>query len=381
MLLRCRIAGFVLAVAFPAHAVQLQVSHPYGELVDQGSASVRLSASPDAWFDCALSPRVEVAPGLVRLAMRTASYPSGPVPECASTRIVDAGVLAAGWWRFEANVERADGALVDTVAVETMVVAPETQCNRYPLAGNSTVTVTHAMLGATAFVQRFESDPAFRALLGDPIEVRPLTAFDDVILGYPVLQNPHDLRARLLATGEFRQAHAQTFLCLALAPPDRFANAVEYYHAGLDNYFYTLDPREMTGLDDGTGAQGWRRTGHSFRVLSAPGCLLGVPEGVAYRFFGKPGAGPSSHVFTVDRQECRSVERSGAWLYEGVAFWAVPLDARGGCGDPGRIPLYRAWRPFGESSHRFTTDRAVVEAMKQQGWIDEGVSMCVRAPG
>jgi hypothetical protein len=42
-----------------------------------------------------------------------------------------------------------------------------------------------------------------------------------------------------------------------------------------------------------------------------------------------------------------------------------------------RVPLYRVWRPFGDSNHRFTTDRAVVATMVAQGWVDEGPAMCV----
>ena len=41
------------------------------------------------------------------------------------------------------------------------------------------------------------------------------------------------------------------------------------------------------------------------------------------------------------------------------------------------VPLYRVWRPFGDSNHRLTTDRAVVAQMVAQGWVDEGPAMCV----
>ena len=45
---------------------------------------------------------------------------------------------------------------------------------------------------------------------------------------------------------------------------------------------------------------------------------------------------------------------------------------------PGEIPLYRVWKPIGESNHRFTTERAVVKEMQAKGWVDEGIAMCVR---
>jgi len=45
---------------------------------------------------------------------------------------------------------------------------------------------------------------------------------------------------------------------------------------------------------------------------------------------------------------------------------------------PGEIPLYRVWKPFGDSNHRFTIERAVVEETTATGWVDEGIAMCVR---
>lgn len=38
---------------------------------------------------------------------------------------------------------------------------------------------------------------------------------------------------------------------------------------------------------------------------------------------------------------------------------------------------YRVCKPSGDSHHRFTTDRAVVDEMIAQGWVDEGPAMCV----
>jgi len=64
-------------------------------------------------------------------------------------------------------------------------------------------------------------------------------------------------------------------------------------------------------------------------------------------------------------------------------MWATPVAADGTCPAPyaqTRVPLYRFWRPFGDSNHRFTTDRGVVSAMIAKGWIDEGAAMCVLPP-
>jgi len=96
-----------------------------------------------------------------------------------------------------------------------------------------------------------------------------------------------------------------------------------------------------------------------------------------YRFYGRPGTGPDSHFFTRDRQECRAVDKSGQWDFEGLPMLAGALEGDGTCPE-GRVALYRVWRPFGVSNHRFTTSRAVVTQMVAKGWLDEGAAMCVR---
>lgn len=150
-------------------------------------------------------------------------------------------------------------------------------------------------------------------------------------------------------------------------------NVIEFRNAGLDAYFYATATDEIASLDAGPG---WTRTGRSFRAITQP-CNDRQDLYQAYRFFGRPGAGPTSHVFTIDHEECHAVNRSGAWIFEGVAFYAERALRDGGCEYAGHVPLYRAWRPFGESRHRFTTDRAVIAEQTAQGWVDEGPVMCV----
>ena len=117
--------------------------------------------------------------------------------------------------------------------------------------------------------------------------------------------------------------------------------------------------------------------------MTEPGCHFATTDTVVYRFFGVPGAGPNSHFFTRDRAECGLVDRSGLWSFEGLPFFATPPLTDGTCPAPfaqTRVPLYRVWRPFGDSNHRFTTDRPVVQQMVDKGWVDEGVAMCVLPP-
>ena len=77
------------------------------------------------------------------------------------------------------------------------------------------------------------------------------------------------------------------------------------------------------------------------------------------------------------KRNANAVTHGGSWMFEGVAFYAERPLRDGNCENAGRIPLFRVWRPFGESRHRFTTDRAVVAEQIAQGWIDEGPVMCV----
>ncbi|MET0202840.1 MAG: hypothetical protein ABW276_00890, partial [Casimicrobiaceae bacterium] len=142
-----------------------------------------------------------------------------------------------------------------------------------------------------------------------------------------------------------------------------------------DQYFYTADLVEIAAIDAGkVGA--WSRTGKTWSAVRHPGCIPTSPDTTVYRFSGIPGKGPSSHFFPRDRAECYAVDKSAQWLLEGVPFYAAAPNADGTC-PAGRVPLYRAWRPFGDSNHLFTTDRAVIAQMTAKDWTDEGVAMCV----
>jgi len=380
-MLRPALGVTLLAAIACADAAMLRVTHPYGEVIDRGVASAEFQASYPDRIDCTIAPAVAIAERTVTITVRRLDR-NAPYGTCPSEVMVPIGELARGAWRVELRVLDTFGAgVVETAYVETRIHAPDSTCGRYPMS-RAVVEARHRTLDGHRLRDRIASDPVFAARVGNPFDVMLILALDPTVamLRYDWLDNPHDKRALLERTGEFDRLYAYDGgVCLATPPPDLFASMIEYRHAVLDHYFYTANPSEIAGLDDGTGARGWTRTGRSFRVLREPGCPYVRHEQAAYRFFGKPGVGPSSHVFTVDREECRIVADSGAWLYESVAFWATPPDSRGGCSQPGEIPLYRVWKSFGDSNHRFTTERAVVEEMAGKGWFDEGIAMCVRA--
>lgn len=366
--------------AAPAGAASVRLTHPYGELIDHDPVVAHYEASFPDRIDCTIAPAVTRDGNTITITVRR--FPYGTTPTiCTVPDQVSIGRLSAGWWTVVLRINDADGmTLVDRYEREVRVHPPQTLCGQHPFLRGS-VFVEHTTLSNVQLADRIARDPAFAARLLDPTAVQG--SFTFAVLFYGPLDNPPDVRSALQATGEFRFVAPNGMACFATSPPDAFGDVVEYFHDGLGHYFYATDPAEIAGLDNATGARGWARTGKHFRVLVQPGCPLDRREQGAYRFFGKPGVGPSSHVFTVDRAECRIVDRSGAWLYESIPFWATPPNSRGGCTSADELALHRVWKPFGESNHRFTTELAVVAEMEAKGWVNEGVAMCVKggAPG
>lgn len=365
----------LLASTAPAAAASLRLTHPYGELIDRDPVIAHLNASFPDRIDCRIAPAVTRAGATITIT--TQRFPPGTTPTiCTLPDQVSLGELSVGWWTVVLRILDADGTtVVDRYEREWRIHPPDTLCGQHASLRGS-VFVDHVTLSVAQLADRIGRDPAFAARLLNPVEVQSAGASG--VLYYSPLDNPYDVRAALQATGEFRSVGANGLACFSAPPPDSFGDVVEFFHEALGHYFYASDPAEAAGLDSGTGARGWARTGKQFHVLVQPGCPLDRIEQAAYRFFGKPGVGPSSHVFTVDRAECRIVDRSGAWLYEGTPFWATPANSSGGCTIAGEAPLYRVWKPFGESNHRFTTELAVVAEMEAKGWVNEGVAMCVK---
>lgn len=385
-------AYFALACAASAATIRLSVSdasaavlrlfNPYGELVDRGTTFAEYVDSFTERFDCARGSEIESFNRAITISIRRLPATS-PDPACSYFRIQDPlGELAAGWWTVKLRILDSSGTIVVGGAErEFFVHARGSTCNRDPTY-QSTISVFHRTLNSVELAERIRTDSAYAARLGSPTSVVAvgLREIGGVALSYPLLTNPLEMRALLEETGEFRQVlvSGSPYGCLGVPPPNQLGEMIEFHHAGLDHYFYTADAGEIGGLDSGTGARGWMRTGKSFRVILG-GCVPAEQiDFRVFRFFGKPGVGPSSHVFTLDRQECRIIDKSGAWLYEGSTFWATRPDSKGGCPVFDEIPLFRVWKAFGDSNHRFTTDPAVVDEMKAKGWVDEGVAMCVK---
>jgi hypothetical protein len=361
-----------------AGAITMTMSHPYGEFLERGSVTIRVDVTT-AW-DCTTTTVVDLAAR--RITLTGGLSPPGPPLNCFAPWVSVLSPLPAGRYTVTAQVASSSGAVAEATTVPMEIFPVEGRCNAAPELV-PTMWGVHGTLAPAELAQKVANDAAYATSLGNPI-VQPSgivsTTFgrEYAALTYPPLDNPSALTARLLESGEFVGVSRNGYACLSAPPPDAVVSFVEFYHAGLDHYFYTSDLVEIAAIEAGNVGP-WVRTGKAWNAVRHPGCVPSSVDTTVYRFSGIPGKGPSSHFFTRERAECYAVDKSGPWLLEGVPFYAAPADAAGSC-PAERIPLYRAWRPFGDSNHRFTTDRAVVAEMAAKGWVDEGVAMCVRPP-
>lgn len=160
---------------------------------------------------------------------------------------------------------------------------------------------------------------------------------------------------------------------------------VEFFNTHLGHYFMTSNDAEVAAIDAGAAGQGWGRTGFSFSAW-AP---FFDPRGKkVWRFYGSTDPGPNSHFFTTSYTEAQSLidqQRSTPatqprWNFEGIQM-ATALPGSGGLCDGDLAPVYRAYNNgFArgiDSNHRYSTDLAVIQQMTAQGWLDEGVVMCI----
>ncbi len=152
---------------------------------------------------------------------------------------------------------------------------------------------------------------------------------------------------------------------------------VEYYN-GLDDYFLTAYPPEITFLDSGF-YRDWQRTGYTLPAWTSPFSVgAATPSNltsVCRLWLG------DSHFYSILEGECANVAQyPGSFFESHSAFFAtLPNTDTGACPED-QARVYRLWNPHG-SGHRYMIETVVRDEMLMRGWIAEGygpdgVAMC-----
>ena len=153
-------------------------------------------------------------------------------------------------------------------------------------------------------------------------------------------------------------------------------DVVEFYNRGLDHYFITPDAGEREAILEGKAGPGWRLTGYRFRAWPADASpAVAAP---VCRFYGTPGVGPNSHFFSGASGECEQVAGDPGWTLEQRHAFGIMTPRAGRCPENSDA-VYRFYNgryPVNDSNHRYVVDLSVREAMREQGWLDEGVKLC-----
>ena len=273
-------------------------------------------------------------------------------------------------------------------ATSSMQVSDGVSCSRTPSSNGIAVGTT-----TTNMAERIQRavlyptlEPALRALLNGPVDVRMLTNRDVLLMYYALDDIQPTLDAIQSSSSALGIGYVEggpgIFTCTGVfpAPPPRPIIFVEYFNAQLRHYFITADEREVAAIDRGDAGPGWSRTGERMTGVRADGCTVSGTSFPApvYRFVGTPGKGPNSHFLTMDRQECAATRLDRGWTFEQISatLWA-PVEGR--C-PPTSLAVHRiyngSWRE-NDSNHRYSAKRSVIDAMVGAGWVDEGVSICI----
>lgn len=166
------------------------------------------------------------------------------------------------------------------------------------------------------------------------------------------------------AVTEFTSRYTST---LAARHAASTAEAVEYYHAGLDHYFITHLSAEMAALDAGDTIKGWMRTGQSFRVAA----MASATTSPVCRFYIPPQLG-NSHFYGRGVEECgETASKNPAFVQEDGQFFHLWLPAAGEC-PLGTVPVYRVFSNRADANHRYATRLETRDAMVAAGWVAEG---------
>ncbi len=180
------------------------------------------------------------------------------------------------------------------------------------------------------------------------------------ILGNTAVEPNKTFFVRLTSTGVTIVKSQGTGTIVNDDPPSTPASTSQYrlYSPITHEHLYTTDSYEYSVL----GTRGWVQEGVAYRLWRETGSYGGAYAIPFYRLY-HPGV--LQHHWTTDWYEA-GVLASGAWTYEGIIGYLLPVQAAG------TTPLYRlnlAQPPL----HLWTTDSNEYQVLTGRGWTGEGV--------
>jgi len=142
-----------------ASALTMSFSHPYGELVDRGSVTIRVDVT-SAW-DCTSSTVVDVAGK--RITLTGGLSPPGPPLNCLAPWTSVLSPLPAGRYQVTAQVAASTGAVVETATRTIDVLPVEGRCNAAPELV-PTMWGVHKSMRPVDLVQKLQGDAAYAGM-------------------------------------------------------------------------------------------------------------------------------------------------------------------------------------------------------------------------
>lgn len=166
------------------------------------------------------------------------------------------------------------------------------------------------------------------------------------------------------------------------------ATLVEYYHAGMNDYFVTAEPEERLLLDSGRIA-GWKPTTRRSTAYVRPASASPTPGTVPVCRFLRLHDGGYTHFHSAEPRECAALAADPSWILEAaVAFHVIGADPDSGTcpssvdfefplhGETRKFEnpsaVYRLWNGQSNALHRHVKSKALRDTLTLQGWRPEG---------
>ncbi|CAH9018572.1 hypothetical protein NURINAE_01003 [Candidatus Nitrosacidococcus sp. I8] len=149
----------------------------------------------------------------------------------------------------------------------------------------------------------------------------------------------------------------------------------EFYNSSSNDYLLATSKAQMAAMNRGEAGPNWQLTGNLFYAWS--GATNGAQP--VCQFYNQ---GANSYFYTVNSSDCsylQSINPTNAvaddlWTYEGISFYALaPIN--GAC-PSSSDPIYQVYNQIWVN-HRYTTSIEEYNSMITQGWLGEGITMCV----